>query len=226
MHTIKITPNLLFEYQWTSGKFIRLPNRKNRFVSENRIKTFLPELECSSPHKCRQIRTNNTLRVTDTSKKWTSAQRSDVSFDIRAVKFPHHKCWSLNLRFLENLSSLYRCGFTLISILFTAEVRALLCLSVLFNIFDSVVLQSIICSCREINNNSNMLSISCGRMRSRVYVTVQCPSHSPAAVACGGFAAVGPAGRRYWSTAARPAPHTMSPTYIQRHGVTALHAMT
>jgi len=23
----KITPNLLFEYQWTSGKFIRLPNR-------------------------------------------------------------------------------------------------------------------------------------------------------------------------------------------------------
>ena len=27
MHTIKITPNLLFEYQCTSGKFIRLPNR-------------------------------------------------------------------------------------------------------------------------------------------------------------------------------------------------------
>jgi len=24
--TIKITPNLLFEYQCTSGKFIRLPN--------------------------------------------------------------------------------------------------------------------------------------------------------------------------------------------------------
>ena len=39
MHTIKITPNLLFEYQCTSGKFIRLPNR---------IETFLPELECSS----------------------------------------------------------------------------------------------------------------------------------------------------------------------------------
>ena len=40
MHTIKITPNLLFEYQCTSGKFIRLPNRiesnrKNRFGSEN-----------------------------------------------------------------------------------------------------------------------------------------------------------------------------------------------
>jgi len=51
MH-IKITPNLLFEYQCTSGKFIRLPNRieKNRFGSENRIesKLFLPELECSS----------------------------------------------------------------------------------------------------------------------------------------------------------------------------------
>jgi len=27
MHTIKITRNLLFEYQRTSGKFIRLPNR-------------------------------------------------------------------------------------------------------------------------------------------------------------------------------------------------------
>jgi len=27
MHTTKITPNLLFEYQCTSGKFIRLPNR-------------------------------------------------------------------------------------------------------------------------------------------------------------------------------------------------------
>jgi len=26
MHTIKITPNLLLEYQCTSGKFIRLPN--------------------------------------------------------------------------------------------------------------------------------------------------------------------------------------------------------
>ena len=26
MHTIKITLNLLFEYQCTSGKFIRLPN--------------------------------------------------------------------------------------------------------------------------------------------------------------------------------------------------------
>ena len=25
MHTVKITPNLLFEYQCTSGKFIRLP---------------------------------------------------------------------------------------------------------------------------------------------------------------------------------------------------------
>ena len=37
MHTIKITreftPNLLFEYQCTSGKFIRLPNR----IESNRI---------------------------------------------------------------------------------------------------------------------------------------------------------------------------------------------
>jgi len=27
MHTIKITPNLLFEYRCTSGKFISVPNR-------------------------------------------------------------------------------------------------------------------------------------------------------------------------------------------------------
>jgi len=43
MHTIKITPNLLFEYQCTSGKFFRLPNRieKNLFGSENRIESKL-----------------------------------------------------------------------------------------------------------------------------------------------------------------------------------------
>ena len=51
-------------------------------------------------------------------------------------------------------------------------------------------------------------------MRSTVYVMVWCSSvclsiclfHSPAAAACGGFAAVGPVGRRYRSIAARPAP--------------------
>ena len=50
MHTIKITPNLLFEYQCTSGKFIRLPNRIEKIDSVARIesKLFLPELECSS----------------------------------------------------------------------------------------------------------------------------------------------------------------------------------
>jgi len=37
MHIIKITPNLQFEYQCTSGKFIRLPNRIES-------KLFLPEL--------------------------------------------------------------------------------------------------------------------------------------------------------------------------------------
>ena len=39
MHTIKITreftPNLLFEYQCTTGKFIRLPNRIEIFFSPN-----------------------------------------------------------------------------------------------------------------------------------------------------------------------------------------------
>ena len=44
IHTIKITPNLLFKYQCTSGKFIRLLNQiepKNRFGSENRIESKL-----------------------------------------------------------------------------------------------------------------------------------------------------------------------------------------
>jgi len=41
MHAIKITPNLLFEYHCTSGKFIRLPNRIES-------KLFLPELEYST----------------------------------------------------------------------------------------------------------------------------------------------------------------------------------
>jgi len=42
MHTVKITPNLLFEYQCTSGEFIRLTNRmeKNRSGSKNRMETF------------------------------------------------------------------------------------------------------------------------------------------------------------------------------------------
>ena len=45
MHTIKITPNLglLFEYQCTSGKLIRLPNRIEKKIDRrgsNRIETF------------------------------------------------------------------------------------------------------------------------------------------------------------------------------------------
>ena len=48
------SPSLLFEYQCTSGKFIRLANqiKKHRFGSDNRIESnrnFLPELECSNP---------------------------------------------------------------------------------------------------------------------------------------------------------------------------------
>jgi len=50
MHTIKITPNLLFEYQCTSGKFIRLPNR----IESNR-NFFLPELDCSSDESRRLL---------------------------------------------------------------------------------------------------------------------------------------------------------------------------
>jgi len=39
MHTIKITPSLLFEYQCTSGKFIRLPG-----IESNRIETFFARI--------------------------------------------------------------------------------------------------------------------------------------------------------------------------------------
>jgi len=35
MHTTKITLDLLFEYQCTSGKFIRLPNRIETFFCPN-----------------------------------------------------------------------------------------------------------------------------------------------------------------------------------------------
>ena len=45
MHPIKITPNLLFEYHCTSGKFIRLPNGIEKIdsvarIESNRIETY------------------------------------------------------------------------------------------------------------------------------------------------------------------------------------------
>ena len=55
MHTIKITANLLFEYQCTSSKFIRLPNRIEKIdsvarIESNRIKTFFsPNCNARSP---------------------------------------------------------------------------------------------------------------------------------------------------------------------------------
>ena len=50
MHTIKITPNLLFEYQCTSGKIYQIAESNRRIDSVARIesKLFLPELECST----------------------------------------------------------------------------------------------------------------------------------------------------------------------------------
>ena len=45
MHTIKITPNLLFEYQCTRGKFIRLPNR---IVSNRNFFARIGMLYCQS----------------------------------------------------------------------------------------------------------------------------------------------------------------------------------
>jgi len=49
MHTIKIIPNLLLKYQYTSGKFIRLPNRIEKIdsvakIESNRIETFFARI--------------------------------------------------------------------------------------------------------------------------------------------------------------------------------------
>jgi len=52
------SPSLLFEYQCTSDKFIKLANRIESKkidsvarIESNRIETFLPELECSTVHE-------------------------------------------------------------------------------------------------------------------------------------------------------------------------------
>ena len=62
MHTIKITPNLLFEYQCTSGKFIRLPN-------ENRIEKIdsVARIEWNRNFFCPNW---NALVATSTSGSW------------------------------------------------------------------------------------------------------------------------------------------------------------
>jgi len=45
MYTIKITPNLLFEYQCKLQIYhITESNKKNRFGSENRIQTFFARI--------------------------------------------------------------------------------------------------------------------------------------------------------------------------------------
>jgi len=54
MHTIKITreftPNLLFEYQCTSGKFIRLPNRiESKFFFSPNWNALLRAGTCAKP---------------------------------------------------------------------------------------------------------------------------------------------------------------------------------
>jgi len=97
MHTIKITPNLLFECQCTSGKFIRLPNRiEKKIDSVARIesKFFLPELKCSSLQStccehvalCAIVKGDNTSSSSSTSSSAaahspTSRWRDSTSLD-------------------------------------------------------------------------------------------------------------------------------------------------
>jgi len=74
-------------------------------------------------------------------KQYTESWLSEIS---------DYKCCRLNLCvFLKCIDYLF--GFILISILFRAEVRAILCLSVLFNIFAHV-LQSVLRSCWQITH--------------------------------------------------------------------------
>jgi len=74
---------------------------------------------------------------------------------------PGNRCNSaIFVNVVFTINEMYRFGFTLISILFRAEVRAILCLSVLFNIFDRVILCCVaICFmfvlANKINNSFN-----------------------------------------------------------------------
>ena len=70
MHTIKITPSILFEYQCTNGKFIRLPNRIES-------KLFLPELECSTG----QPRILTLLTQLSGSHNWRGIHPQTCNFD-------------------------------------------------------------------------------------------------------------------------------------------------
>ena len=109
MHSIKITPNLLFEYQCSSGKFIRLPNRKNRFGSENRIETFLPELECSrSRVTCYKysITCQDDLLTVDNAQSHVTAFRP-ISEAARSWSDDNDTCYALTL-----LQWIVKWGFT------------------------------------------------------------------------------------------------------------------
>ena len=92
----KITPNLLFEYQCTSGKYLsdcRIEsNRKNRFGSENRFESnrnfFSPELECST-RKLIYCNVNIKILVCQIIGPWRAGQKSQNC--IYAGK--QHNCW-------------------------------------------------------------------------------------------------------------------------------------
>jgi len=69
MHTIKIAPNLLFEYQCTSGKFIRLPNRIEKIDSVARIEwnwNALPATTCHLSSVCLSVTRSRDLVMTHT----------------------------------------------------------------------------------------------------------------------------------------------------------------
>ena len=66
MHSIKITHNLLFEYQCTSGKFIRLPNRIEKIdsvprIESSRIETFFARIRMLYWHSERRGRTKRLM---------------------------------------------------------------------------------------------------------------------------------------------------------------------
>ena len=62
MHTIKITPNLLLEYQIAESNRKKIDSVKNRIESNRNF--FLPELDCSTRHGAGHERTEQRFSIT------------------------------------------------------------------------------------------------------------------------------------------------------------------
>ena len=80
MHSIKITPNLLFKYQCTSRKFIRLPNRIES-------KLFCPNWN-ALVQSCAAVKISTALPVLVNRRHYSAACPCFIHFFIKTT---HHK---------------------------------------------------------------------------------------------------------------------------------------